>query len=285
MGRTAWTLRAQTGCDEPCSYCIIPTTRGTSRSRTCADVLDELMRAVDAGYKEVALTGVHLGAWGRDLAGEGSLGHLLAGLASVRGDFRVRVSSLEPMDCTPEVLGWLVDRPDRFAPHLHLPLQHASDRMLRAMRRPYSAAAFARLADDVCTRLPHAAIGSDVIVGFPGETDGDAETLAVYLEASPLTHLHVFPYSDRPGTVAEALPGKVHGAAVKARAQRLRAISRRLSERFRASQAGTVRPALTIDDGTTAVTDNYFKVPVADGRGRNEWVEATIPAHDGSATP
>ena len=278
MGRTAWTLRAQTGCDEPCSYCIIPTTRGASRSRTLADVLDELSRVVDAGYKEVALTGVHLGAWGRDLAGGRTLADLLAGLASVRGDFRVRVSSLEPMDCTASVIERLVDRPDRFAPHLHLPLQHASDPMLRAMRRPYSAAAFARLVDDVRERLPHAAIGSDVIVGFPGETDGDAETLAGYLASSPLTHLHVFPYSDRPGTAAAALPDKVHGVAVKARAQRLRAVSRVLSDRFRAAQAGTTRPALTIDDGTMAVTDNYFKVPVPKGHGRNQWVEVTIPA-------
>jgi threonylcarbamoyladenosine tRNA methylthiotransferase MtaB len=181
------------------------------------------------------------------------------------------------MDCPPDVVGWLVDRPDRFAPHLHLPLQHAANRMLQAMRRPYSAAAYARLVDDVRRHLPHAALGSDVIVGFPGESDEDAEALMTYLESSPLTHLHVFPYSDRPGTAAAALPGKVHGAVVKARAQRLRAISRRLSDRFRASQAGTIRPALTIDDGTMAVTDNYFKVPVPDGRVRNEWVLAAIP--------
>ena len=140
MGRTAWTLRAQTGCDEPCSYCIIPTTRGTSRSRTLEDVLAELARVVAAGYKEVVLTGVHLGAWGRDLDARSGLGGLLAALADAPGEFRVRVSSLEPMDCTAEVIGWLVDRPDRFAPHLHLPLQHAANRMLQAMRRPYSAA-------------------------------------------------------------------------------------------------------------------------------------------------
>jgi threonylcarbamoyladenosine tRNA methylthiotransferase MtaB len=277
MGRTAWTLRAQTGCDEPCSYCVIPTTRGTSRSRPLPDVLDELARAVAAGYKEVALTGVHLGGWGRDLAAPRRLGDLLAALAAAPGDFRVRVSSLEPMDCTPEVLGWLADRPGRFAAHLHLPLQHASDRVLSAMRRPYTAEAYAALVDDVRARLPHAAIGSDVIVGFPGETDEDADVIARYLEASPLTHLHVFPYSDRPGTAAAALPDKVHGAVVRARAQRLRSISRTLSDGFRASQAGTVRPALTIDDGTMAVTDNYFKVPVPGGRARNEWVRVAIP--------
>lgn len=278
MGRTAWTLRAQTGCDEPCSYCIIPTTRGTSRSRPLPDVIDELTRAVDAGYKEVALTGVHLGGWGRDLPEPRRLGDLLGALAAACGAFRVRVSSLEPMDCTPDVLGWLVDRPDRFAPHLHLPLQHASDRVLAAMRRPYTAATYAALVGGIRARLPHAAIGSDVIVGFPGETDDDADVLARFLAASPLTHLHVFPYSDRPGTAASALPDKVHGAVVKTRAQRLRGISRALSDRFRAAQAGTVRPALTIDDGTMAVTDNYFKVPVPNGRARNEWVSVPIPS-------
>jgi threonylcarbamoyladenosine tRNA methylthiotransferase MtaB len=278
MGRTAWTLRAQTGCDEPCSYCIIPTTRGTSRSRALPDVLDELVRAVDAGYREVVLTGVHLGAWGRDLGEPLALEGLLAGLASVPGDFRVRVSSLEPMDCTAAVITWLVDRPDRFAPHLHLPLQHASDTILRAMRRPYTSGDFARLVDGVRDRLPHAAIGSDVIVGFPGETGDDAEVLAAYLVSSPLTHLHVFPYSDRAGTVASALPGKVHGLVVKDRALRLRTISRALSDRFRAAQAGTTRPALTIDDGAMAVTDNYFKVPVPGGSARNQWIQVAIPA-------
>lgn len=278
MGRTAWTLRVQTGCNEPCSYCIIPTTRGPSQSRPLADIVAELRRVVAAGYKEVALTGVHLGAWGRDLPrGSGALAQLLHALAHDPGDFRVRVSSLEPMDCTAEVLDVIAAAPARFAAHLHLPLQHASARILAAMRRPYSAAQFARLVTEVRRRLPDAAIGSDVIVGFPGETDDDFCTLARYLEDSPLTHLHVFPYSDRPGTVAEALAGKVHGAVVKARAQRLRVLSRALADRFRASQTGRIRPALTIEDGRTAVTDNYLRVAVPPGHGRNEWIAARVP--------
>ena len=277
MGRTAWTLRAQTGCDEPCSYCIIPKTRGTSRSRTLDDVLAELRRVIEAGYKEVALTGVHLGAWGRDLAAPRTLVALLSALAAEPGAFRVRVSSLEPMDCTAEVLDVIAGHPDRFAAHLHLPLQHAANDLLAAMRRPYTIERYAALVDSVRRRLPDAAIGSDLIVGFPGETDAQAETLAAYLETSPLTHLHVFPYSDRPGTEADALPGKVHGAVVKARAQRLREVSRRLATGFRASQTGRVRPALTIDDGRTAVTDNYLRVPVPPGRARNEWIDVVVP--------
>lgn len=280
MGRTAWTLRAQTGCDERCSYCIIPKTRGTSRSRTLLDVLAELHRVLEAGYKEVALTGVHLGAWGRDLTAPLALADLLAALAAEPGAFRVRVSSLEPMDCTPEVLDVVAGHPERFAAHLHLPLQHADDDLLAAMRRPYTIAQYAALVDSVRRRLPDAAIGSDIIVGFPGESDAHADTLATYLETSPLTHLHVFPYSDRPGTEAEALPGKVHGSVVKARAQRLRDVSRALATRFRAAQTGRVRPALTIDDGRTAVTDNYLRVPVPAGRARNEWIDVVVPPPD-----
>ncbi len=283
MGRTAWTLRAQTGCSETCSYCIIPTTRGPSRSRPLRDVLDELARVVDAGYREVALTGVHLGAWGRDLGAADTLASLLDALAHAPGDFRVRVSSLEPMDCTPAVLDVVAAHPARFAAHLHLPLQHACDDMLRAMQRPYTRRAFAALVDDVRRRWPDAAIGSDVIVGFPGETDAQAQTLASYLERSPLTHVHVFPYSDRPGTVAEAMPGKVAGPVVKARASRLRDISRQLSSAFRRSQVGRVRPALTIGDGHVAVTDNYLKVPAPPGLARNAWVDVEVPPLDGVA--
>lgn len=277
MGRTAWTLRVQTGCNERCSYCIIPTTRGAARSRAIADVLDELDRALDAGYKEVALTGVHLGSWGRDLDGGPRLDALLASIAARPGDFRVRVSSLEPMDCAPAVLDVVAGAPWRFAAHLHLPLQHACDDILRAMQRPYTAAYYADLVDEVRRRMPDAAIGTDVIVGFPGENDAQAEVLAAYLASSPITHVHVFPYSDRPGTVAERLPGKVSGLVVKARAHRLRAVSTELAARFRDSQVGRVRPALTIGDGRTAVTDNYFKVPVPEGFRRNTWVEAVIP--------
>jgi len=283
MGRTAWTLRAQTGCDEVCSYCIIPTTRGTSRSRPLGDVLQELREVAAAGYKEIALTGVHLGAWGRDLPTPRTLAALLRALAAEPGDFRVRVSSLEPMDCTPEVLDAVAGHSARFAAHLHLPLQHAANDLLVAMRRPYTIERYARLVDDIRRRMPDAAIGSDLIVGFPGETDAHAETLAAYLATSPLTHLHVFPYSDRPGTVAEGLPGKVHGAVVKARALALREISRTLATRFRTSQTGRVRPALTIDDGRTAVTDNYLRVAVPDGRVRNEWIAVVVPPLEATA--
>jgi len=284
MGRTAWTLRVQTGCEEECSYCIIPTTRGRSRSRTLGDVRDEVRRVVEAGYREVVLTGVHLGSYGRDLQPASSLLELLTILTSAGESSPpeplIRISSLEPMDFPRAMLAMISDGSPhgsvRIAPHFHLPLQHASNRILERMKRPYSIEYYAGLVDDIRRRLPHAAIGSDVIAGFPGETDADFNATAAYLERSPLTDLHVFPYSDRPGTVASALGGKVHGSVIKTRAQRLREISRRLQTRFRDAQRGTTRPALTIEDGSVAVTDNYFRVPAPPGCTRNQWISATL---------
>jgi threonylcarbamoyladenosine tRNA methylthiotransferase MtaB len=167
---------------------------------------------------------------------------------------------------------------------VHLPLQHASDRVLAAMRRPYTLAQYANLVDGVRARLPHAAIGSDVIVGFPGESDADFDVVVDYLEDAPLSHLHVFPYSDRPGTAASAMAGKVPAPVVRERARRVREISQRLTARFRASQLGTSHRALTLDDGTTAVTGNYLKVRIPPGRSRNEWVDVTITNVSGDLT-
>jgi threonylcarbamoyladenosine tRNA methylthiotransferase MtaB len=277
MGRTAWTLRVQTGCEEKCSYCIIPTTRGPSRSRPLDDIHAELRRVVAAGYKEVAITGVHLGSYGRDLTPPSSLRELLLSLVDHAAATRVllRVSSLEPMDCPLDEITAAAGA-GVIAPHFHLPLQHASNRVLALMQRPYTIEFYSDLVDRIRQRLPHAAIGSDLIVGFPGETDDDFAQLTTYLDASPLTHLHVFPYSDRPGTIASTLPDKVHGSEIKVRAQRLREISRVLADRFREAQRGTVRPALTIEDGSVAVTDNYFRVPTPVGHGRNAWVHVTL---------
>jgi threonylcarbamoyladenosine tRNA methylthiotransferase MtaB len=282
MGRTAWTLRVQTGCEQRCSYCIIPTTRGASRSRSLDDIQAEIARVTASGYREVAVTGVHLGSYGRDLTPTSSLADLLNRLTNrcdVEEPWLLRISSLEPMDFPMQILDAAEDRHDRpvrVAPHFHLPLQHASNRILERMRRPYSLEYFARLVESIRTRLPHAAIGSDVIAGFPGETDDHFRELTAYLTESPLTHLHVFPYSDRPGTEASRLPDKVHGSVIKERAQSLREISRQLAASFRTSQTGSVRPALTIEDGTVAITDNYFKVPAPPGHARNEWVQVTL---------
>jgi threonylcarbamoyladenosine tRNA methylthiotransferase MtaB len=277
-GRTAFTLRVQTGCTEPCSYCIIPATRGTPRSVPLEDVLQEVERVTGAGFKEVVLTGVHLGSYGRDLAPPSCLTALLRRLGDQTTAARFRISSLEPMDCTREIVD-LVAGSDLFAPHFHLPLQHASLRILAAMRRPYSIAQFDALARDIRRRLPHASIGSDLIVGFPGETETDFDELVSYLDGSPLTHLHVFPYSDRPGTAASTMGHKVPGALIRDRAGRVREIGHRLTTRFRDSQVGTSHRALTLEDGTLALTGNYLKVRIPPGRPRNEWVRVRLTSH------
>jgi threonylcarbamoyladenosine tRNA methylthiotransferase MtaB len=279
-GRTAFTIRAQTGCEEQCAYCIIPTTRGASRSATIASLIADVERVAEAGYKEVVVTGVHLGSYGRDLSPAATLLDLLRALDRARGDVTFRISSLEPMDCTPAIVDF-VCRSARFMPHFHLPLQHASDRILAAMRRPYSLDYYRRLVDGIVARVPHASIGSDLLVGFPGETDADFAANLDYLPRSPLTHLHVFPYSDRPGTVASSMRDKVHGSVIRDRAAQLRDIGVGLSRRFRASQAGTVRPGLTLEDGTLAVTDNYLKVRIAPGLPRNLRVNVRLDL-DGS---
>jgi threonylcarbamoyladenosine tRNA methylthiotransferase MtaB len=274
-GRTAFTLRVQTGCDQACSYCIIPSTRGTGRSRSLREVLTEIDRVRVAGYREVAITGVHLGSYGRDLSDGLTLLHLLTSIERHAPDMRFRISSLEPMDCSDEIVD-LVAASTCFAPHFHLPLQHASDAMLVAMRRPYTLAYYRRLVDRIRQEMPHASIGTDIIVGFPGESDEEFAVLEGYLRESPITHVHVFPYSDRPGTMATDLPDKVHGSTVRERAGTARAIGRELNQRFHYSQNGSVRPGLTIEDGSLVVTDNYLKVRIPPGLPRNEWVTVAI---------
>lgn len=278
-GRTAFTLRVQTGCEERCSYCIIPSTRGASRSVATAEVVREVSRIGQAGFKEIALTGVHLGSYGRDLTPASSLLGLLRALDAAEGDVLFRISSLEPMDCTSAIVD-LVARSGRFLPHFHLPLQHASDRMLVAMRRPYVLDDYRRLVDTVRARLPHASVGSDMIVGFPGETDDDFAANVEYLPSSSLTHLHVFPYSDRPGTQASAMPDKVSGALIRDRGAALRRIGADLTQRFRDAQIGSVRPALTLEDGTLVVTDNYVKLRIARGLSRNVRVHVRVTGRD-----
>jgi threonylcarbamoyladenosine tRNA methylthiotransferase MtaB len=286
---------------------LILTTGAPRGASGLADSLREVESRHRGGFKEIALTGVHLGSYGRDLQPRSSLIELLRALdADVPGSVRLpasheasadhrslggggqpdrdpsvlfRISSLEPMDCSREIVD-LVASSDRFAPHFHLPLQHASERVLSAMRRPYTIVYYASLVDDIRARIPNASIGSDIIVGFPGETEEDFEQLAAYLERSPLTHIHAFPYSDRPGTAATAMTGKVNGVVVRERGRRIRDIGRALTERFRDSQVGTTHRALTLEDGTLAVTGNYLKVRIPAGRSRNEWVQVTLTSHD-----
>ena len=275
-GRTAFTLRVQTGCEEQCSYCIIPSTRGGSQSVPIPNLIREVRRIAAAGFREIALTGVHLGSYGRDLAPSVTLVDLLRALAELDEDVTFRISSLEPMDCTPGIVNLVAQSGGRFAPHFHLPLQHASNPVLERMRRPYTLEFYKRLTVSLADHIPHVSIGSDVIAGFPGETDEEFDANIAYLPVSPLSHIHVFPYSDRPGTEASAMRDKVAPTVIRERAARLRQIGAELSARFRSSQVGSVRPALTIDDGASVVTDNYLKLRIEAGSKRNERVRVRV---------
>ena len=274
-GRTSLTLRVQTGCDQQCSYCIIPTTRGRGRSRPITAVLQEVSRAAEAGYREIAITGVHLGSYGRDIGDGTDLAGLVRVLSDWPDDIVFRVSSLEPMDCTPAIIDVAAHSP-RIAPHFHLPLQHGSDVVLRAMKRPYTSGDFQRVVERVHARLPSAAIGTDVIVGFPGETAEQFAATASLLESLPLAYAHVFPYSDRPGTAATAFESKVDGNVIRDRARVLRDVGAAKSRQFRRDQVGRVMRALTVDDGASVVTGNYLKVRISNPQPRNTWVRLRI---------
>ncbi|HEY2431699.1 MAG TPA: MiaB/RimO family radical SAM methylthiotransferase [Vicinamibacterales bacterium] len=276
-GRTAFTIRAQTGCEEACAFCIIPKTRGAARSLPIEALVEEARRAAAAGFKEIAIAGVHLGSYGRDLSPRTSLFDLLGAFAAIDADVSYRISSLEPMECTEPIVD-LVATSGRFMPHFHLPLQHASDRILRAMRRPYTLDHYRRLVDGIQARLPQVAIGTDLLVGFPGETDDDFAAMTAYVASAPLSHLHVFPYSERPGTEAARMAGRVPPAVIRDRGAELRRIGAGLAARFRASQVDSERPGLTLEDGTLVVTDNYLKVRVPPGLPRNTRVRVRIAA-------
>lgn len=246
-----------------------------ARPRPLESVLDDIRQAAAAGFREIVITGVHLGSYGRDLSDGTTLTTLVRALSEWSDDVLFRVSSLEPMDCTDEIVRLAAASP-RLAPHFHLPLQHGSDEILRAMRRPYSVADYRSLVERIHSALPHASLGSDVIVGFPAETDGHFRDMRTVLDDLPLTYLHVFPYSDRPGTAAARLHPKVDGRAIRERGQEVRSVGARMARRFAQSQIGRTVRGLTVDDGRSVVTANYLKLRLEQARSRNEWVDVTV---------
>jgi threonylcarbamoyladenosine tRNA methylthiotransferase MtaB len=268
-GYTRAFLKVQNGCDNACSYCVIPAARGHSRSMLLADVATQVRLLADQGFREVVLTGIHLGAWGRD-TGEGSLADLLAALTGFDESLRFRLSSTEPMEVDDRVLRVMEAGGERFAHHLHVPLQSGSDAVLRRMNRPYRGEAYLQRVEAIRGVFPDAAIGADVIVGFPGETDQEfAETLAL-VERAPLTYLHVFTYSDRPGTRASAMMDKVPPEVIAARGGQVRRLGARKDREFQDRFQGTVLTALVLKDRATdgrlvGLTGNYLEVLVEGG--------------------
>jgi len=217
-------LKIQDGCDARCSYCIVPLARGRSRSVPPAQVLASLTDLQAAGYQEVVLTGIHLGAYGLDLEPKTTLLELLEQIEAGPTPPRIRLSSLEPQEVTPDLLA-LISSSHKICPHLHLPLQSGADEILHRMNRPYTGASFRDVALHISEQMPHAAIGVDVMVGFPGENERAFHQTYDLLQELPLSYLHCFPFSPRPGTPAGGMPGQVAEGEKKERVQVLRQLS------------------------------------------------------------
>ena len=277
--RTRPILKIQDGCNNRCSYCVIPFVRGRSRSLPMDDVIREMSALISAGAKEIVLSGINLGGYGRDLAPRASLAEVVRRILGETKIERLRFSSIEPQDITEEFAA-MVASSDRIAPHFHVPLQSGADRILRAMHRWYRAAHYAERIKLIRRLLPDAAIGADVIVGFPGETPEDFEATAEFIASLPFTYLHVFSFSARPGTSAERSASPVPTKVIRERARALRALGEKRAASFRASQAGRTLRALTLartgENWTEALTGNYLKVRVEGYRPANEWCDAVI---------
>jgi threonylcarbamoyladenosine tRNA methylthiotransferase MtaB len=265
------TLKIQDGCDSRCSYCVIPFVRGRSRSLQPGTVIQEIQRLAEAGYREIVLSGINLGTYGRDLSPRVEFEDLLRRILGETSVERLRISSIEPLDVTQDLVD-LFAGTERIAQHFHMPLQSASDRILAAMHRWYRAEHYARRVELIHERLPNAAIGADVIAGFPGESGDDHAATLAFVELHPFTYLHVFSFSKRPGTKAAALANEVPGALIKRRARELRALGETKAANFRRSQLGRTLRVLTHRredpveglemDTTPALSSNYLKVRV-----------------------
>jgi len=231
-GRTRAMLKIQDGCDSLCSYCVVPQVRGKSRSLPLGAVFTQMERLVEAGYEEIVLTGIHLGQWGRDLDTACTLSGLLRDMDMHRHPARVRLSSLEPMEIDSGLIG-IMSGSSWICPHFHIPLQSGDSEILKRMRRPYSAARYSELVRQIHAVLPEAAIGADVLTGFPGETETQFGNTLDLLERLPVGYLHVFPFSPRPGTPAATLQGQIQGPELRRRAQILRDLGRMKRREFR----------------------------------------------------
>lgn len=274
-GRTRAFLKIQDGCNARCNYCIVPQARGPSRSMSEDAVLERVSVLAGKGYREVVLTGIHLGAWGRDLRPVGDLPSLVrrildAGILDAKTSGRIRLSSIEPQEVTADLIACLRESAV-LCRHLHIPLQSGDSRILTAMGRHYTVTFFRDLICKLVAEIPDLAIGIDVMAGFPGESEKEFESTLTLLQELPVAYLHVFPYSDRPGTAAAELPGKVEEAVKTKRAAELRNLGIRKRDDFAKRLIGTKQVVLVEEnrDRKTGrlkgLTDNYISVLLEDG--------------------
>lgn len=288
-GYTRAFLKIQNGCDSRCAYCIIPVARGPARSMPRDQVLEQVRLLRRRGFREIVLTGINLGSWGRD-TGDGPLATLLTALTSDGRPndrpLRFRLSSIEPMEVDQDLLDAIERAGEDVAHHFHLPLQSGSAAVLRRMNRPYRPADYYRVVSEIARRFPDAALGADVIVGFPGETEAEFNETVAFVEGSPLTYLHVFSYSDRASTAASAMPIKVHPDIVHARSLHLRKLGERKKAVFSDRMRGREQRALVLkergpDGRLVGLTGNYLEVILTgDDSLMNRFVRATLAAQN-----
>ena len=272
--RTRPNLKIQDGCNNRCSFCIIPSVRGRSRSASAERVIEQV-RVLSRKYREVVLSGINLGRWGR----EPGFGVRLAGLVRQLLDEteidKIRLSSVEPMDFSDELLE-LMAGSGRVCKHVHAPLQSGCDAVLRRMRRKYRPWHYESRIRRARELMPDAAIGADVMTGFPGETDAEFEESRAFIESLPFTYLHVFTYSERPGTPAAEVREQIPMALRRQRTRVLRELADRKNLDFRARMVGRTLDAVTLNERGTAITDNYLKVRLAREREPNRLVRIEV---------
>ncbi len=277
--RTRPNLKVQDGCDNRCSFCIIPSVRGHSRSLPLEDALRQVDSLVAAGYREVVVSGINLGRWGRDFSPPLRFAQLVRAIVERTGLEKLRISSVEPMDWTAELIE-LAASCLRIAKHAHVPLQSGSDRILRAMHRKYRPWHYVEKIRRIRAAMPAAAIGADVMVGFPGETDDDFEQTRALIDELPLTYLHVFTYSERPGTRSARLANPVPVPVARERNRVLRELAAEKRRAFQSSFVGKAVPAITLgvqdEEATECLTDNYLKLRLRGHHAPNRWVQSRI---------
>jgi threonylcarbamoyladenosine tRNA methylthiotransferase MtaB len=272
--RTRPNLKVQDGCSNACSFCIIPSVRGPSRSASLASVLGQ-MRELASRYAEVVLTGINLGRWGRDLESELRFIDLLKAILADCDVQRIRISSVEPMDWSDELLDLIATEP-RIAKHVHIPLQSGSDAVLKRMFRKYRTRHYAGRLATVRRLMPEAAIGADVMTGFPGETEGEFADTVQFIRDQPLTYLHVFSYSERPGTRAAERGEAVPMGMRHERTRVLRELSDEKNRQFCRTMIGKTLSAITLEQPFAALSSNFLRVAMNQHREPNRLVGLKI---------
>jgi threonylcarbamoyladenosine tRNA methylthiotransferase MtaB len=270
--RTRPNLKIQDGCPNRCSFCIIPFVRGHSRSAPAADVIAQI-RNLSARYREVVLSGINLGRWGREPGSRLRLADLLRRILAETPIERLRLSSVEPMDFSDDLLGLMAESP-RIARHVHAPLQSGSDTVLRRMHRKYRPRHYEDRIRRARALMPDAAIGADVMTGFPGETDAEFEQSRTFIASLPFTYLHVFTYSERPGTPAADSPDQVPVRVRKERNRVLRELASEKNLAFRRAFVGRRLSVVTLEEG--ALSGNFIRVELAQPRPANQLLDIEI---------